>query len=307
MNLIAGIITAVVGLLLAILSIVGVIPGFTPAGVVLILLGGLFIGLSFIDKPSTEGVERMSTPSTLLNIFVSPTEVFQNLRRHPRWLVAVIIMSALSATYSNLFFYRLTPERIANFTIDKTLEMPMVTGDARVQVEGGRQKAIEDAKNPVLRVAQAISGFAMSILGYAFLAALFLLIALAFGGTINYWQAFSAVVYAMFPVAVLRFILNSIVLFIKDPTDIHPILGQQSLIQDNLGFLVLPAEHPVIYTILASLSLLTFYWIWLQATGLKNAGERISGSTAWTSALIVFGGMLLLGIVAAFLFPSFLS
>lgn len=307
MNLVAGAVTAAVGLLLAVLSIAGILPGFTGTGVLVILLGGLVIGLSFVDKPTVIETERMSTPASLLNIFVSPTEVFQNLRRHPRWLVAVLVMTLLSATYGNLFLNRLGPERVANHTIDKTLEMSILNDDARRQIESGRAKAIEDTKNPMLRAGQVVSSFAMAVFGYAFLAAIFFLFVLAFGGAINYWQAFSAVVYAMFPVAVLRFILNTVVLYLKDPTEIHPILGQSSLIQDNLSFLVSAAENPVIYTLLASLSILMFYWVWLQATGLKNAGESVSGSTAWTSSLVVYGGMILLGLTAAFLFPSFMS
>src|SRR5438067_13305800 len=107
MNRIAGIIFAAVGLIVAVLGILKVVPGLTPTGVFMIVIGGLIIGLSFINKPEDNGVERMSTPSTLANIFFSPSEVFRNLRRHPRWLAAVLIMSALSAVYSNLFFYRM--------------------------------------------------------------------------------------------------------------------------------------------------------------------------------------------------------
>src|SRR4051812_48492244 len=110
MNRIAGIVFAAVGLLLAVLSIAKVVPGLTQTGVVMILAGGLMIGLSFVDKPMTDGVERMSTPSTLANIFFSPGETFQNFRRHPRWLGAVIIMVVLSATYNNLFLQRLGPD-----------------------------------------------------------------------------------------------------------------------------------------------------------------------------------------------------
>ncbi|MEO6051735.1 MAG: hypothetical protein ABIP78_10450, partial [Pyrinomonadaceae bacterium] len=121
------------------------------------------------------------------------------------------------------------------------------------------------------------------------------------------WQAFSTAVYASFPVSVLRFILNTTILFIKDPTDIHPILGQQSLIQDNLNFLVLASEHPVIFTLLGSISLLGFYWLWMTATGLKNAGERITGTIAWSATIGIFLLLIILGVAMAALFPSFIS
>lgn len=309
MNRLAGIVVAVIGFLVAVLSVLKVIPNLTSTGVVMILLGGLIIGLSFVNRPDPEGAERMSTPESLLNIFVAPTEVFQNLRRHPRWLAALLIMSLLGAVFANLFFYRLGPERVANFAIDKTLEMPMIQNNeqARKGIEESRPQAIADAKNPVVRAGQAISSFAGSVFLTAFAALIFFVFALALGGKMNFWQAFSATVYAMFPVAVLRFILNTVILFVKDPTDIHPITGQSNLIQDNLNFLLAASEHPVLYTIVGMFGLLWFYWIWLNATGLKNTGERVPSSAAWTATLSVFFLMVILAALAAFMFPSFIS
>ncbi|MFN0277164.1 MAG: YIP1 family protein [Pyrinomonadaceae bacterium] len=309
MNRLAGIIVAAVGFVICILSIIEIAPGLTSTGVVMILLGGLIIGLSFIDKPVDVETEPMSTAGTLGNIFFAPAEVFQNLRRHPRWFAAALIVAILSATYANLFLYRLGPDRVANFAIDKTLEMSMVRDneEARKGVEEGREKALADNRNPVMRAGQVVSNFAGSVFLYAFLAAVFLLFALAMGGQINFWQAFSVAVYASFPVSVISFVLNSILLFIKDPADIHPILGQYSLIRDNLGFLVLPAEHPVIYTLLGSIGVLFFYWIWLIATGLKNAGEKVSGTIAWSAALAIYLLFVFFGVATAALFPSFIS
>lgn len=307
MNRLAGIIVAAIGLMVAILSIIRILPGLTMPGVMMILLGGLIIGLSFIDKPDAEAAERMSTPATLGNIFFSPGEVFLNLRRHPRWLIAMMIISILSATYSNLFVYRLTPERVVNFTTDKVLEMPLMNDEGRKRAEADRESTIAAFKNPVMVAGQAVSGFATSVLGFAFLAVIFLLFSMAMGGKINYWQAFAAAIYAAFPFSVIRFVLNTIILFLKDPTDVHPILGQGSLIQDNLSFLVIPSANPVIYTLLASLSLLGFYWIWLNATGLKNAGEKVSGTVAWTASIAIYSILILFSVAMAALFPGFLS
>ncbi|HMT09497.1 MAG TPA: YIP1 family protein, partial [Pyrinomonadaceae bacterium] len=238
-----------------------------------------------------------------------PGEVFQNLRRHPRWLVAALLMAVCSATYANLFMQRLGPDNVANYAIDKTLQMGMIRDNeqARKQVEDSRPQAIADNKNPVVRSAQAVSSFAGSVFGFSFLALIYWLFSMATGGRINFWQAFSVAVYAAFPVSILRFVLNTIVLYIKDPSDIHPILGQQSLIQDSLNFLVTSSENPVIFTLLGSFSLLMFYWVVMNAIGLKNGGEKVSGSVAWTISLSLFGLIVVLGCTMAFLFPSFLS
>ncbi len=307
MNRLAGIIVAGLGFVVAVLSILKVVPGLTGTGVVMILFGGLIIGLSFINRPESDGTERMSTPSTLANIFISPSDVFRNLRRHPRWLVAMFVMSILSATYANLFINQLGAERVINFSVDKTLEIQWMNDDARRGIEAGRATAIADAKNPIIRAGQAVSGFAASVFGFAVLAGVFMLFALAMGGKLNFWQAFSAVIYAVFPISIIKFILNTTVLFLKDPADVHPVLGQQSLIQDNLSFLVIPSEHPVLFTLLGSVSLILIYWIWMNATGLKNAGERVSGSVAWTATLTMYALLICFGVAMAFLFPGFIS
>lgn len=307
MNLIAGVVIAALGLVIAILSILNVVPGLTGTGVGMILFGGVMIGMSFINRVPVEGTVEMSTPSTLLNIFFSPSETFQSLRRNPRWLAAVIVMTVLSVTYNNLFLERLTVERVTNYSIDKSLQMSFMNDDMRKGIEAERPKTIADAKDPVKRVAGIFSSFALHVVGFALLGLLFFLIVTAFGGSIYYWQAFAVAVYAWFPVAVIKFVLNTIVLYLKDPSEIHPILGQSSLIQDNLSFLVSSAENPVIYTMLASLSLLSFYWIWLNATGLKNGGDRVSSSTGWSGSLITFGIIFLFGVTMALLFPSFIS
>lgn len=307
MNRIAGIIVAAIGLIIAVLSILKVLPGLTSTGVALLLLGGLIIGLSFVNKPDPEDVPRMSTLSTIFNIFFAPSEVFANLRRHPRWLVAVLIMSVLSAVYLNAFIYRLTPERVANYAIDKTLEMSMLNDDARRQIEAGRQNAVEQNKNPIMRAGQAVNSFVSTVFWICFLGVVFFLFALVMGGRMNYWQAFSAATYALLPVTIIRQSLSLILLFIKDPADIHPIIGQGSLVQDNLNFLTTAAEHPILYVLLSSVSILGIYWIILNIIGLKNVGERVSQTIALTATLTVWVIGVLLSVALAALFPSFLS
>ena len=312
MNRLAGIIVAALGLIVAILGAAKIVPGLTSPGVFMILLGGVVIGLSFISKPVIEGadgVERMSTPSTIVNLFFSPSEVFKNLRWHPRWLVALLLMVLMSVTFNNLFNMRLGYDRVANFSIDKTLEMPMIANneEARKNIEAGRAQTLADAQNPVMRVGQVAATLAGITVIYAILALIYFLFALAMGGKLSFWHALSAAVYAALPVNIIKFVLNTILLYVKDPTDIHPILGQQTLIQDNLNFLVLSSEHPVIFTLLSAFSVLGFYWLFMNAIALKNTGEKVSGTIAWTASITVFAILLLLGMAMALVFPSFLS
>jgi hypothetical protein len=204
----------------------------------------------------------------------------------------------------------MTPERITNYTLDKTLEMSMVANneEAKKQIESQRPEAIAIAKNPVTRAAGSVGLLSMYTIGIAFLSAIFFLFIMIMGGKINYMQAFAATAYAWFPVSLIRSVLSSIVLFIKDPNQIHPILGQQGgLISDNLSFLVTPSQSPALYSLLGGLSLISLYWLWLNATGLKETGERVTSGSAWMSTATVWIVGILLGVVMAYMFPSFMS
>lgn len=306
----SGIIVAAIGILVFVAGVLGVVPGVTGTGIWGVVIGGLLIGLSFISYPEPGDAPRMSTASTIAGIFFSPGEVFQNLRRHPRWIVAVVIMVIASTIFSNLFFYRLTTERIVNYSIDKTLEMPMVRDNAEAakQVELGRAKAIADQKNPIVRAATAFSMAGSYIFAIAIMAGAFFLFLLVMGSKMNFWQIFAAVTYAWLPVSLIRSLLSTIILFIKDPDTIHPLMGQQNgLITDNLGFLVTPAVSPALFTFLSAFGVITFYWIWLNATGLKESGERVSGGSAWTATITIWIAGILLSVVSALIFPGFVS
>ena len=272
----AWIIVAVIGLILAVLGALKIVPYVTGTGVGVFLVGGLLFGLSFIPMPAgdeTDGDFReMSAIERLTKIFYAPSEVFQNLRRHPRWLIAVLVMSLFSGGYLVAFQSHIGEEIIVNYTIDKTKEMSMVANNPQAleNVEKGRKDTIESAKSPISKGAVFISEFIKWVFFSAIIGLICWLFALAMGGKMNYWQAFSASVYAFFPVVVIHRLLSFILLYLKDPVEIHPILGQGALVQDNLSFLVSPAENPALYVLLGAFSLLMFYWIFMLATGLKK-------------------------------------
>ena len=308
----SGIIVAVIGLILTVLGALKIVPYVTGTGIGLILLGGLLVGLSFIPIPTDEETDgdfgAMSAVERLTKIFSAPAEVFQNLRRHPHWLIAVLVMTIFSAGFTVAFQSRIGDETIVNYTIDKTKDLPMMSSpEAQAGIEKSRKDTLEQAKSPITKVTTFISGFVGWVFLFALIGLICWLFALAMGGKINFWQAFSATVYAFFPVVIIHRILSFILLYMKDPIDIHPILGQSALVQDNLGFLASPGENPVLYVFLSAFSLLMFYWVFMLATGLKNAGERVTPTIGWTAAITLYVIYVLFGLTIAFLFPSFMS
>ena len=68
-----------------------------------------------------------------------------------------------------------------------------------------------------------------------------------------------------------------------------------------------PAAHPVLFVAASFIGVLSFYGLWLTATGLHNGGGRVSKGAAWAAALTVWGIGLLFSIGWAALFPGFLA
>ena len=96
----------------------------------------------------------MSTAGTLAGIFFEPTNVFRNLRAHPRWLAAILIMGCLNAAYQAAFYQRLTPERIVDYTFEKLKDSPIKPPEDRMAI--ARQQALDAAKLPLARAGNAI-------------------------------------------------------------------------------------------------------------------------------------------------------
>ncbi|MCA1608815.1 MAG: hypothetical protein LC730_05065, partial [Acidobacteria bacterium] len=81
MNRVAAITVAVMGVILIVLGALKIAPGLIQSGVTLIVFACIIVGLSFIGKPEADETPRQPTAWTLANIFFSPGEVFQHLRR----------------------------------------------------------------------------------------------------------------------------------------------------------------------------------------------------------------------------------
>jgi Yip1-like protein len=297
----------VLGLILLIAGIAKILPGGIGTGAAFAFWGILLFALSFIPLPQPKGEPEppMSGVQNLLGIFYQPTRVFRNLRAHPHWLAAFLVICVVNAVYAAAFVQRLTPERIVEYTMEKLADSPIKPPPEAM--DKAKEDALQQAKQPVQRIQTAAKSFVAVFVFACFIAGLGLLGVLAFGGRINFWQAFAVILYAWVPVTVISKLLSLVILYIKAPEDIHPILGQETLVQDNLGVLFAPADHPALFTLGSAIGVLSFYGLWLKAKGLANAGEKVSSSAAWGVSITLWVLGVILGMIFATLFSSFIS
>jgi hypothetical protein len=202
------------------------------------------------------------------------------------------------------FVQRVGPEVIALAPIEKTIESGFIPADRAEEV---KEQAREQARSPLTRITGPLSEIGGVFLFLCFLAAILLLFAMLFGGKLNYWQALCVAMYSSMPPIVVDKLLSLILLYIKAPDEIEPMKGQRGLVRADLGILFSATDHPYLYVLGSFIGLLTLYGLWLEATGLRYCGQKLSSVSAWTIVLILWVIVVVFALIAAALFPAFVT
>lgn len=295
----------VVGLLLVVGGITGLLRGATGGGVALCIVGLVMFGLSFIRLPLVPNPEApLPWFNRLTGIFYEPSRVFRNLRSNPNWIAPFLLLWVLTAIYSTAFIQRITPQRIVEHTVEKTTQAFSPPPEA---VERMRTDQMDAYTNPIARGAQILQAAAFIFIFTAAIAALCFLALLVFGGRSNFWQVFAVLLHAAVPIAVITKLLGLVILYLKSPDDLHPILNQDTTLQDNLSILFTPATNPVLFTIASYIGLMSFYSLWLRAKGFHLGSTRVSSGAGWGVALTLFFLSMLLWTIISALFGQFIS
>ncbi len=308
---ITGIVIFLFGLLLLLANLRFGVPTGKGLGILGMVVGAAFIGLSFVPgpRPAAGAPQPLSTLDTLTKIFYEPEPVFKNLKHHPRWLAALLVLGLAGAVYQFAVVQRLGPERIADDMATRIIDGGFLQG-APISPDDFRQMQIAQAvkTSGVDQIFQPVGAVAGAALFMLIVASLYLLAVLAFGGRMNFWQAVSVSVYAALPPAIILTVLNLILLYSQSVDNIVPLkAAQQNLARADLGLLFSAVDHPALYTLASFIGLFSIYRLWLTASGLRTVADKIKSGSAWSITLILwFFGALLAALLAVF-FPTFVA
>lgn len=303
---------AIAAFVLGVIFVVGGIAKFLPGGIgtgaALCILGIIWFALSFIRRPPLADAEpRLSWFEKVTGIFYEPARVFRNLRIHPYWLGALLTIWVLTQIYSVAFIQRITPERIVDHTVEKLSQIGPPFAPPPEALDKIRTDQLEALKNPVQRVGTALKSLVGLFVFGAIGAGISLLLILVFGGRANFWQVLAVTFYATLPVVAIQKILGLAILYLKSPDDLHPILNQETTLQDNLGILLSPANHPILFVMASFIGITSFYGLWLRAKGLHYGSTKVSKGAGWGVALCLWILLLILVVIVTALFPGFIS
>src|SRR5687768_3973903 len=142
----------VLGVLVLVGGLAKFISGGITTGLALAFFGVVLYALSYIRLPLVGDPQTpLSFVQKITGIFFEPSAVFRNLRDHPHWVGAFIVIVVLTSLYSFAFVRRITPERIVDHTIQKLSEMGPPFAPPPEQLERLKTEQLQGLKNPVER------------------------------------------------------------------------------------------------------------------------------------------------------------
>ena len=239
-----------------------------------------------IAVPSTPATgEEMSTAETLTGIFFEPSRTFLALRERPRFLVAGLILLALACIVTAILYTRVDMGQFIRDRIERSPNAAQMT---------------EQQKEMQVRVGKTFGAVAIPLSVPIIIAggsALYLLLTMAFGGSITYKKSLAVWTYSSLPPSVLGALIAILVLFLKSPDSIDP----EHMVATNPAALLGEDASKVLVAILSQFDILRFLGLFLAALGLRKVAKLSSGA-AWgvVLALWAIGALLRIGSAVIF-------
>lgn len=222
----------------------------------------------------------LSTPETLTGIFFEPGRVFESFRQRPRFLVAAIIVTALTLVFTISFFQRVGYENVMRSALENSPRGDQMS-------EEDKERALNIYRNPAIRALTYISPIFNMAVYFAAGAGLYLLGVMAMGKSTTYSRALAVWTYATLPPFLLATLANFALLFLKSPEDLDITQLGRGLVHANLSFLVDPKASPILSTLLGAFDVFKFYGLFLGALGLQKVAKLSSGA-AWAIVIVMW-------------------
>jgi len=237
------------------------------------------------SAPTAPTGPEMSTAETLTGIFFEPSRTFEALRARPRFLIAALIVFVLTCLVTAALYARVDMGQFIRERIERSPNAAQIS---------------ETQKDTQVRVGKIIGMVFIPLSVPIILAAgsgLYLLLVMAFGGSITYKKSLAVWAYSWLPQSVLTTIIALLVLFLKAPDTIVP----ERLVATNPGALFGEESSRVLVAFLSQFDILRFYGLFLAALGLRKIAKMSSGA-AWGVVLTLWVIGLLFAIGSAALF-----
>ena len=226
------------------------------------------------DRP---GGTPPSVFDSLVGIFLDPGTTFRKINHAPVWFIPclALVLLALCSTY--LIVEGIGYENLVRRQIEKS---PFTADMSKEQ----KEEAIEGALASPAGRSMALIGPILFPVTLLLTAGILMLILMVLGHAPGFAKLFSVTVHSFWAYSVIGYALAvAVISLAQDPAS----LDVSNLVQSHLGAFVDAAESPVLFTLAASLDLLTFYNLFLLSLGVSVICGRRAGFGTGLGAVLV--------------------
>ncbi len=188
----------------------------------------------------------------LQSIFFQPRAAFEAINLRADWIVPLILLIVMAIATTIVMDSKIGFEQIAM---------------KQMELQGSSPEQIEQAQAGIGFI--KIFAYVAAVLGslvIALVTAAFLLLGFYMtGADVSFKKTLSVVMYSLFAYSLIVTILSvTIIMIASDPSE----LDVANLVTSNLGTMVDKAQSPVLASLLSSVDVLSFYYLFLLSLGM---------------------------------------
>jgi hypothetical protein len=208
---------------------------------------------------------------TLIDVYFAPREAFTRIVARPTWVLPVVCATVLSLAFTGLWLQRVDMPEFVKTQIQEQGQWDRIPAE--------RRDAVIEQQAKIIPITGWVGGVVGPIILYALMAGVLLFIYKFFyAGELGFKQSLSITAWSMFPVGLLTTPLMALIMWLKEDWNLNP----QNVLQANLSLLLDKAETAKpLWALATSLDLISFWIIFLLATGFGVAVKKKTGSALW--------------------------
>ncbi len=239
----------------------------------------------------------LSEPQRLIDVFISPSKTFADLKRKPSWWIAWLITAVFTLIFAVVAVQKIDMAHFAQQQIDKS---------PRQQKQLEQLTPEQRAQNLAIRATISKVSFylypVISLIGGLILAAILMgVFNFVLGAEISFSRALSVVFYAGLTGVIRAILLGVSLLTASDPSTIDITANPMPT---NPGFFLDPQGNQVLYSLASALDIFVIWYVILLGLGfsLVSANKKPATGTAITTMFVLYGIVVLggLGLKLAF-------
>lgn len=232
-------------------------------------------------EPSGPG---LSEPQRLVNVFISPSKTFLDLRRNPSWWVPWLVASIFGVLFGVVANQKIDMVKLARQQVDKVkfVQQQFEQLSPEQQQQQLQKRAaftkISFYFSPIINliIVLVVAAIMMGVFNFGFAAG------------VSFQRSLAVMFYATLPTVVASLLLAGSIWFSSDPDSID-ITGNP--MATNPGFFMDPEAHKFLYNLASGLDVFRLWIVVLIGLGfaLNSEKAKLRPSTAIAATFVVYG------------------